>query len=33
MAEETKQWNYRVQTVDAFWSDVKVDELEQPKST
>ena len=23
MAEELKQWEYRVQTVGAFWSDVK----------
>jgi len=29
MAEEIKQWEYRVQTVGAFWSGVKADELEQ----
>ena len=29
MAEETKQWEYRVQTVGGFWSGVKADELEQ----
>ncbi len=29
MAEETKQWEYRVQTVGSFWSSVKTDELEQ----
>ena len=29
MAEETKQWEYRVQTVDSFWTGVKADELEQ----
>nr|AOR51016.1 hypothetical protein [uncultured bacterium pAX1] len=28
MAEEIKQWEYRVQTVGAFWSGVKADELE-----
>jgi len=29
MSEEIKQWEYRVQTVGAFWSGVKADELEQ----
>lgn len=29
MAEETKQWEYRVQTVGSFWAGVKADELEQ----
>jgi hypothetical protein len=29
MAEEIKQWEYRVQTVGSFWSGVKADELEQ----
>ena len=29
MAEETQKWEYRVQTVGAFWSGVKADELEQ----
>ena len=29
MAEEIKQWEYRVQTVGAFWSGVKADELER----
>ena len=29
MAEEIKQWEYRVQTVGAFWSGVKANELEQ----
>lgn len=29
MADETKQWEYRVQTVGAFWSGVKANELEQ----
>jgi len=29
MAEETQKWEYRVQTVGSFWSDVKADELEQ----
>jgi hypothetical protein len=29
MAEETKQWEYRVQIVGSFWSGVKADELEQ----
>jgi len=29
MAEEIKQWEYRVQTVGTFWSGVKADELEQ----
>ena len=28
MAEEIKQWEYHVQTVGAFWSGVKADELE-----
>jgi len=28
MYEETKQWEYRVQTVGAFFSGVKADELE-----
>ena len=30
MAEEIRQWEYRVQTVGTFWSGVKADELEQP---
>ena len=29
MAEEIRQWEYRVQTVGTFWSGVKADELEQ----
>ena len=29
MTEETKLWEYRVQTVGGFWSGVKADELEQ----
>ena len=29
MAEEIKQWEYRVQTVGSFWSGVKADELER----
>lgn len=29
MTEETKQWEYRVQTVGTLWSGVKADELEQ----
>ena len=29
MAEETLKWEYRVQTVGAFWSAVKADELQQ----
>jgi hypothetical protein len=29
MAEETQQWEYRVQTVGSFWLGVKADELEQ----
>lgn len=29
MAEDIKQWEYCVQTVGAFWSGVKADELEQ----
>jgi hypothetical protein len=29
MTEETKQWEYRVQTVGGFWTGVKADELEQ----
>jgi len=29
MTEEIKQWEYRVQTVGAFWSGVKADELER----
>lgn len=29
MAEEIKQWEYRVQTVGGFWSGVKADKLEQ----
>ena len=29
MAEEIKQWEYRVQTVGSFWIGVKADELEQ----
>ena len=29
MIEETKQWEYRVQTVGGFWTGVKADELEQ----
>lgn len=29
MAEEIKQWEYRVQTVGSFWVGVKADELEQ----
>ena len=29
MAEETQKWEYRVQTVGAFWSGVKAYELEQ----
>jgi hypothetical protein len=29
MAEEIKQWEYRVQTVGSFWTGVKADELEQ----
>jgi hypothetical protein len=29
MTDETKQWEYRVQTVGGFWSGVKADELEQ----
>jgi len=33
MVEDTPKWEYRVQTVGAFWSGVKADELEQPKST
>ncbi len=28
MDEEIKQWEYRVETVGAFWSGVKADELE-----
>jgi tRNA G26 N,N-dimethylase Trm1 len=29
MAEEIKQWEYRVQTVGSCWSGVKAEELEQ----
>lgn len=29
MTEETRLWEYRVQTVGGFWSGVKADELEQ----
>lgn len=29
MAEETRVWEYRVQTVGGFWSGVKADELER----
>ncbi len=29
MAEELKQWEYRVQTVGGFWSGVKANELEE----
>jgi hypothetical protein len=29
MADEIKQWEYRVQTVGSFWAGVKADELEQ----
>ena len=29
MYEDTKQWEYRVQTVGAFFSGVKADELEE----
>lgn len=29
MAEEFKQWEYRVQTVGSLWSGVKADQLEQ----
>lgn len=28
MADETKQWEYRVQTVGTLWTGVKADELE-----
>lgn len=33
MADEIKQWEYRVQTVGAFWTGVKADELEQLLNT
>jgi hypothetical protein len=29
MPDETKLWEYRVQTVGSFWTGVKADELEQ----
>ena len=29
MKDESQKWEYRVQTVGAFWSGVKADELEQ----
>ena len=29
MTEETKQWEYHVQTIGTLWSGVKADELEQ----
>jgi hypothetical protein len=29
MADDVKEWEYRVQTVGSFWSGVKADELER----
>ena len=29
MADELKQWEYRVETVGGFWSGVKAEDLEQ----